>query len=239
MGLGLTGKLEKLKITAYKDKKRQPQDMVNPNGTFTVMFNPTSLSTNYTNVYQSKQGINTMGAEAKYAFGRSKEVSFDIVLDGTGVTEAGIFSIFGSPPTVPEQIKQFLELCFTLQGHPHQPYFLKIQWGQGELQDFDCRLMSVDIDYTLFESNGAPLHAVLKTRFREDTDSEKQAKQTWKRSPDLTHTRLVKQGDTLPLLSKTVYGSSKYYLRLAQVNNLNNFRDLTPGMELIFPPLEK
>jgi nucleoid-associated protein YgaU len=234
MGLDVSGKLEKLKIMAYTNKARSKEF-----ATFTVMFNPTSLTTSYTNVYQIKQGINTMGAEAKYTFSRSPVVAFDIIIDGTGVTEMGLVSLLGDTPTVSEQIHTFLDLCFCLQGKNHQPYFLKIQWGQGELQDFDCRLISVDIEYTAFEINGAPLRATLKTMFKEDTDSEKLALEIWKRSPDLTHTRIVKQGDTLPLLSKAVYGSSRYYLRLAQANNLNNFRDLIPGVELLFPPLEK
>jgi hypothetical protein len=179
-----------------------------------------------------------MGAEARYAFGRSKDVRFDIILDGSGVTSMGIISLFGSSPTVPERITKFLDLCFKLQGDPHQPYFLKIQWGKGELEDFDCRLLSVDIEYTAFEKNGEPRYAVLKTHFREDVNPARQNRAVWKRSPDLTHSRIVKHGDTLPLLSRTVYGSSKHYLWLAQVNQLDNFRDLLPGTELIFPPLE-
>jgi nucleoid-associated protein YgaU len=41
-----------------------------------------------------------------------------------------------------------------------------------------------------------------------------------------------------PLLTKEVYGTSAYYLRVAQVNGLDDFRNLTPGQALIFPPLE-
>jgi nucleoid-associated protein YgaU len=49
----------------------------------------------------------------------------------------------------------------------------------------------------------------------------------------------VKSGDTLPLLAKEIYGSSRYYLRLAQVNHIDDFRNLQPGQEIIFPPLAK
>ena len=116
---------------------------------------------------------------------------------------------------------------------------MKLNWGKGPLENFDSRLMSVDIEYTSFERNGSPLRAVLKTSFTEDLDPEKRTAQERSSSPDLTHTRIVRSGDTLPLLSKEIYGSAKYYLQLARVNNLSNFRDLTPGTELIFPPLEK
>jgi nucleoid-associated protein YgaU len=126
-----------------------------------------------------------------------------------------------------------------MDGTIHEPKFLKIQWGEGALKDFDCRLESADVEYTSFDRNGAPLHATLKTTFVEDLDPEKRTKLEGKNSPDLSHTRVVKSGDTLPLLAKEIYGSAEYYLRLAQANDLDDFRNLTPGQEIVFPPLEK
>ncbi|MGR9053652.1 MAG: LysM peptidoglycan-binding domain-containing protein, partial [Gammaproteobacteria bacterium] len=58
-------------------------------------------------------------------------------------------------------------------------------------------------------------------------------------SPDLTHARMVLAGDTLPLMTERIYGTSKYYLRIAQINGLDDFRNLKPGSMLVFPPLEK
>jgi len=58
-----------------------------------------------------------------------------------------------------------------------------------------------------------------------------------KSSPDVSHSRVVKSGDTLPLLSKEIYGNASYYLRLAQANNLDDFRNLQPGQAIVFPPL--
>jgi nucleoid-associated protein YgaU len=59
-----------------------------------------------------------------------------------------------------------------------------------------------------------------------------------KSSPDLSHLVTVKAGDTLPLLCCNIYGSSVYYLEVARVNGLAHFRDLAPGMQLLFPPLQ-
>ncbi|PON10328.1 hypothetical protein C2W62_50650, partial [Candidatus Entotheonella serta] len=74
--------------------------------------------------------------------------------------------------------------------------------------------------------------------FGEDLHPTKRARKEGKSSPDLSHTRLVKRGDTLPLLTKEIYGTSSHYLRVAQVNGLDDFRNLTPGQTLFFPPLE-
>ena len=45
-------------------------------------------------------------------------------------------------------------------------------------------------------------------------------------------------GVLLPLLTREIYGTEAYYLRVAQVNNLDDFRNLTPGQVLFFPPLD-
>ena len=47
----------------------------------------------------------------------------------------------------------------------------------------------------------------------------------------------VKAGDTLPLLCYQIYQDCTYYIDVAKINNLTNFRDLKPGIKLQFPPL--
>jgi hypothetical protein len=228
-------KLQKLKINVYGNRLRigLPQD------TFTVMFNPTSISMKHENKFQKLQGINTSGRKAMYSHSQSDSLTLDLIIDGTGVTDFGLTNWIGKgTKSVSEQIDNFLTLCFHMDGEIHEPKFLKIQWGDGVLQDFDCRLQSADIEYTSFERSGKPLRAKLKATFIEDLEPSKRLRLEGKKSPDISRSRIVKAGDTLPLLSKEVYGSPKYYLKLAQINNLDDFRNLTPGQELIFPPLE-
>jgi len=230
-------KLQKLKITSYDVPERDT--LIPPPPSFEVMFNPNSISVRHANKYAKRQGINTSGRVQQYSYTASDEIKLDIVLDGTGVTDFGLVKLLGKgAKSVPEQIKKFMEMCFHMDGDLHEPKYLKIQWGEGVLKDFDCRLQSVDIEYSLFDKDGTSLHAVLKTTFIQDTTAEKRLLVEGKNSPDLSHVRVVKSGDTLPLLSKEIYGSSQYYLRIAQINNLDNFRNLTPGQEILFPPLD-
>ena len=74
--------------------------------------------------------------------------------------------------------------------------------------------------------------------FVEDKSAEKIFREAGKESPDVTHVRLVKSGDTLPLLCLEIYGSSAYYLRVAADNGLDDFRNLVPGQRLYFAPLD-
>jgi nucleoid-associated protein YgaU len=51
--------------------------------------------------------------------------------------------------------------------------------------------------------------------------------------------RIVKEGDTLPSMVYKIYGDYKYYLEVAKVNGLNDFRNLQPGKQIFFPPFDK
>lgn len=221
-------KLEKLKISSRKTAE-----------SFQVMFNPDSFSMKHENVFQKLQGINTSGRKAEYIHSRSEKLALKLTIDGTGVSDYGAMTLVGrGNGSVSDQIKKFLDLCFHMDGALHESKPLKIQWGDGPLQNFECRLESVDISYTSFQKSGTPLRAELATVFVEDQDPDKRVKLEGKNSPDLSHSRVIRAGDTLPLLCKEIYGSAEHYLRVARVNNLDDFRNLTPGQELLFPPIQ-
>ncbi len=239
MSLLSAGKLAKLKIKAYKDRDRKSSV-----GEFEAMYNPTSISQNYEIAYGKAQAMASTGISAKYMYSKPRELKLDLILDGTNVENYGI-TLFKTQQTVTERVNEFLDLAYRMSGSTHEPAFLTVEWGkldwgeQFKSNVFSCRLASVDITYTHFKRDGAPFRATLSATFISDIEVMKRLREEKKSSPDLTHICVVKSGDTLPLLTKEIYGSSKYYLRVAEVNNLDDFRNLTPGQELHFPPLEK
>ncbi|MFO1430288.1 MAG: hypothetical protein U1F76_09130 [Candidatus Competibacteraceae bacterium] len=232
MALKNPSKLEKLKIKAYKSRNRSEKDLVD---TFVAMFNPESFSRKYEIVYGKNQGSNTTDREATYSLSEPSDLNLKLVLDGTGVNQMGIAQI-GGQEKVSERVKKFLDLTFRMNGEIHEPNFLKVEWGD---LIFSCRLDSVNISYTSFNRDGTPLRAELEVSLISDEAVEKRIKLEDKKSSDLIHSRIVKSGDSLPLLTKEIYGSSRYYLWIAQFNNLDDFRNLTPGQEIFFPPLEQ
>jgi LysM repeat protein len=228
-------KLKKLTIKAYRKRERSEPAL----GTFEAMYNPASFSQKYGIQYNKKQGLNSTDKEAVYAYSDPRELNLKLILDGTGVHEMGILKL-GPQKTVSERVKDFIDLSFHMNGNIHEPNFLVVEWGGKEDGGliFPCRLASVNVSYTSFNRDGSPLRAELDVTLISDEAKKKRIAKENKRSPDLTHHRIVKSGDTLPLLTKEVYGSATHYLRVAQANNLDDFRNLTPGQELFFPPLE-
>lgn len=227
-------RLEKLRIEAYA----RPLRTGPPQKTVTVMFNPESYTLTHVNRLEESQGLDTSGGSGRFIHACSKKLRLDLVLDGTGVSDYGGLRPSGpGPASVARQVDDFLETCFYMDGKLHAPKYLKIHWGRGSLQNFECRLKSVQITYTAFDRSGDPLRAKLETTFLEHHAPKIRVAREGKSSPDLTHHRVVREGDTLPLLCREIYGSPSHYLEVAVANGLDDFRDLAPGQEIVFPPL--
>ena len=226
-----TTKMEVLKIKAFKDKARATADLV---GSFEAMFNPDQIHQRYQIRYGRLQSLNSSGREAQYIYHLPEDLSFKLIVDGTGVYEMGM-AVPGPVTDVSERVDQFLTLAQRMNGTIHQPNFLILEWGKLV---FSCRLARVDIRYTSFDLDGTALRAELEASFTSDQPVLKRLSQENKSSPDLTHARIVKAGDCLPLLANEVYGDARHYLNVARFNGLIHFRNLKPGQTLLFPPLD-
>ena len=243
------GRLEKLKIKSYLAGKRDEGIFYSLNKTFTVLFNPESYSFRYENEYQRYQGINTAGRTARYMLTRARTLSIKLVIDDSSAT-SGLASGTSSTSfirmgrnfikrkttkNIHDKVEEFLDIAARMDGDIHAPRYLKLEWGD---LIFDCRLQSVEVNYTLFNRSGTAIRAELDAVFLEDLNPEKLAKLTHKSSPDLTHTRTVLSGDTLPVMSHRIYRNSTHYIRVAQANRINHFRKLRTGATLNFPPIK-
>ena len=49
----------------------------------------------------------------------------------------------------------------------------------------------------------------------------------------------VKKGETLPYLCHRMYGDSLLVREVARLNELDSFRNIPEGTQLLFPPLKK
>lgn len=222
-------KLEKLTIEVYEDRTRRRQlDDI------TVMFNPTSFTLSHKTVLTTEPPLGGSTSTHNYHHSDSRQVTLELIFDGTGVVPGA-----DERGSVSRQVGAFLERTMEVNGSSHEPNYLRLEWGDGPLQYFDCRLVSADVTYSLFDKNGAPLRATINATFREDLDDDKRIAIVSPQSPDVTHVRTVRAGDTLPLMCQRIYGSSKWYLAVARANDLDDIRNLEPGTELRFPPLTK
>ncbi|MCP4117485.1 MAG: LysM peptidoglycan-binding domain-containing protein [Desulfobacteraceae bacterium] len=217
------GKLKKLTIEAYSSIKYSESERV---GEFQVMFNPSTYSQKFEIQYNEDQAQGTSGSSLGFGKMKPQEYNFEFLFDGTG-TAAPVID-------VPATIKKFLDLTFHFNGELHRPNYLKISWGHLVSR---CIMKSANVTYTLFKPGGEPLRAKIAAAFSEIKDDELRASEEERSSPDLTHYRTVSDGDTLPLMCYRIYGDMIHYLPVARYNKMENFRKLTTGTRIAFPPI--
>lgn len=218
------GTLEKLVIRAYE----APDYSGQPVGEFQAFINPNEITLSYEMEYDAAQGAGTTGSRMEFKKVKPGDMSLTFFIDGTGAT--------GTAVDVQERIQSF-QTVTGYNGNIHRPNYLKVAWGT--LQVKRCVLKSATIAYKLFRPDGVPLRAVITANFTDNSDDQTRVAMAQDQSPDLTHVRLVKAGDTLPALCTQIYGDPRFYLEVARANGIDDFRRLSPGTRIVFPPVEK
>lgn len=222
------GALVKLKIEGYADAAATGDAL----GSIDAIINPESYSRTYNvNYVPSKE----QGAPANtmlFAGIGQNDLELKLIVDGTGIVP-----LPSGVSDVDDYIGQFKDLVYAYQGSEHRPNYLKVTWGDGLTFTGIC--LSFTVAYSLFNPDGTALRATINLKLTESTDYKTKAKEAQKSSPDLTHLRTVKAGDTLPLMTYRIYGDSSYYLEVARANGLKSFTGIKPGDQIYFPPIKK
>jgi Contractile injection system tube protein len=226
------GNLEKMLILAFDNAKDAETGTLRTSvDHFEALINPESYSIDYKIDLAKAQGPGTSGTEARYAGTRPEELTFDFLFDNTGLIDNA-----PKPDGVFDDVTKFRQLLTKFRSGSHETHHLKLVWGNLV---FKGRAAEVGVSYKLFNPDGQPIRAVVRVKFTGSMDEQKRAAVEARRSPDLTHQRNVRPGDTLPLLCFQVYGDPRHYLFVAEANRLDDFRRLPVGRALVFPPLPK
>jgi hypothetical protein len=226
----MSGELTKLKIKGYKDE-RFSQEIAD--GEFNTLMNPETYRIRYEVSQNQNQAQGTSSTAPRFNKTLPEDLQLDFIFDRSGVIkgfadENGVGII--------DDIEKFKKIVLDYNGNQHKPNYLVISWGsllfKGSLKD-------MEITYKLFKPDGTPIRANIHATFKGFIEDNLRVARENNNSPDLTHIRVVGEGDTLPLMTFRIYGDSKYYLEVAKANKLVNFRKLTPGQQIFFPPIEK
>ena len=233
-----TGELTKVKIISFKDKQYSEQI-----GEFDLPINPENFSQSFKIEYDEKQAVGSQGNDLKFKFTKPEELKLNFTFDGTGVVPIkGEANSFYKDAIA--QLQAFLDIVYNMNESTHKPNFLRLLWGEfsfgaGGNNGFDCILKDLQIDYTLFAPDGKPLRVKLSATFLNYIEQIRRLREEGKESPDVSHLRTVAAGDILPLMCHRIYGDSDFYLQVAKVNGLVNFRRLASNTNLRFPPIDK
>jgi hypothetical protein len=200
---------------------------------YELQLNPESIKRNRTIKMGDKTGVDVAGEVVQYVGYGEQTLDLDFFIDGTGAIPSDRGDDYGSKSvsSVDDDLRTLEETIYSFDGSIHKPKYLFVEYGD---MNFRCMMTAFNIDFLLFDLNGHTIRAKVHLALKAYADIKGK-----KSSPDMSHAFTIREGDSLPLLCKQVYGSMDYYLQVAAHNGLTNFRELEIGSTIEFPPLQR
>ncbi|WP_248798706.1 hypothetical protein [Pseudomonas sp. MWU13-2105] len=217
--------MSNMKIVAYSD---ETFTAAVADGTYEVMLNPDKVQRGRQVQYNQESASGSSSSSPTYSKTNSEKLSFDLVIDCTGVVDS-------TRVNLPDEMARLSKIIYDYNGAIHRPNYVVIRWGGG--LEFRGVLTGFSTSYTLFKPDGTPLRAKLSLEFVSYIDLATLARKEKKSSPDMSHLVQIVEGDTLPQIADDIYRDPAYYVQIARFNKLDKFRRLSPGTLLSVPPL--
>ena len=148
----------------------------------------------------------------------------------------GVMDDDEEPQPVHDIVDALEQRLYDYNTEGHRPSYVKVEYGDIT---FFGQLKSLDTDYTLFDSEGIPLRAILKVTLTGYCSQKEEKSRFSKRSPDVSRLFVIKEGQTLAALCYEVYGDPLLIGQVAKFNNLNGYRYIPAGTEILMPMLKK
>lgn len=186
-----------------------------------ALFNPTQYNLDQGNQI-AEIGVPGLGSPIlQYVRGNARTLSMELFFD-TYERQADVRrhtdAIYGLLAIDPET---------------HAPPICLVVWGDFSLR---CVLERVGGRFTMFLTDGTPVRATLNVTFKEYVDVAVEVRRTPLQSADHTKRRTARLGDTLSGIAGVEYGDPSRWRYIAEANNQDNPRTLSPGV-LVIPPL--
>lgn len=211
--------------------------------TFLCQLNPEQFSVSFdlnTMEEESQEPKNASGipvADKGKAYSR-QQVNFEFIIDNTGalpIPPQGTSAALPAGMSIQSSIEQLQTATIKPTSDSHMPPFVHVLWsGSVNLKG---RVTQFSVTYLHFDRLGFPLRAKVSMSVAEVVDDQVVSREF--QSPDITRMPTIREGDTLVAMCHDFYDDPKYFIRVAEFNDLPTFRRLKVGSIMQFPPLEK
>jgi hypothetical protein len=187
-----------------------------------VLFNPTDLSLDKGSHYASMPVPGLAMPILQYIRGESDVLHMELFLDRTDTGRDVDKDI--------EKLEKFIQIDGTL----HSPPVVDFVWGSFR---FTGVITSLREKMTLFSEDGRRLRARLAVSFKSCKSAEVQLRDLKLSSPDRSHARVLREGETLAHIAYEVYGDPRMWRPIALANGITRPRFIEPGTPLWIPAL--
>lgn len=187
-----------------------------------VLFNPTDYSVDRSSHYASMPVPGLSTPILQYIRGEAQVLHLELFLDrvdGNSDIETDL-----------DALRAFVQI----DGELHAPPVAEFAWGKFK---FTGVVVSLREKLTLFSEDGRVLRARVTLSLKSYKSAEVQRRELKLSSPDRTHTRILREGETLAHIAYEVYGDPRLWRPIADANGITRPRAIAPGTPLRIPAL--
>ncbi|MGD2114430.1 MAG: LysM peptidoglycan-binding domain-containing protein [Acidobacteriota bacterium] len=199
---------------------------------FEVLFNPSEYSIEDANTWEEQKKPRRK-PELQFTGQALKKLSMELFLD-----------TYEAQEDVRDHTVQLARLLVASESTSEgkRPPICQIEWGGAVTGSgvfpFRGVLESLKQQFVLFTEEGTPVRARLAVAFKEYIPPSEEAQENTQRGsfPERSHT--VRSGETLSSIAALLWRQPESWRRIAEANDIDNPRLLTPGQVLRVPAIE-
>jgi nucleoid-associated protein YgaU len=201
-----------------------------PNTIF-AMYNPNKLTVSRSVQWPDQQAAKRDNPEIQFTGGIPATLSVEL-----------LFDTYDTP--APETAKRSVRRNYTdklmhlttveTHGKSHRPPVCRLQWGEQSIF-FQGVLQQIQIQFTMFTTNGTPVRATASCTFKQWISNSKDLQKQDLMSSDVAKIWVVKRGQSLATIASAEYGDPRAWRIIADANGIDNPLGLAPGTRLLLP----
>lgn len=220
--------LKKATITVLRGKSENPE--------ISVLFNPNEYSLVRSNSYKATAHPGTSTPTLQFVNGESDTLSMDLFLDDYTDIHGPTSSVNRKEEQPVNSRLLAMTRLMDIDNELHAPPPIRFNWGPLE---FTAILKTMTRKVTMFHPDGTPARATLSVTFQEYCPKAQKLAKHRNESTDKSKRRRVRSKDSLWAIAEREYGNPNEWIRIAEANDLDDPRDITPGNWLLVPKIEQ
>src|SRR5882762_3934119 len=199
-----------------------------------VLFNPTEYHFDRTNAYKATAVPGLGSPLIQFVNGEADTLSMDLFLDDYTDPQGPTSSSKKESQPVASRLKSISALL-EIDRDLHAPPPVRFNWGPME---FTAVIEKLGRKVTMFHPDGTPARATLTVAFKEYRTLRQQLESPRRESADKTKRRVVVGKEQLWQIAAREYDDPNEWTRIAERNDLDDPREISPGDWLFVPPIE-